>query len=127
MCGPKRAENDGLCLFPGPVSDWSLLACAWQPSRDLLDEHGVVRPEIVWSALDCPGFYAAAGEALVPVLLGELTAQLRQPIRGDQELVVYCWPMGREGRKFFGGVAIANQNGQILACSKSVWIVLAKE
>lgn len=125
VCGPARAGKDGLCLFPGPVDDWNLLACAWRPAPDLLDEQGMVRPEIVWSALDCPGFFAAAGESLVPVLLGELTAQLRAPIPGDQELVIYCWPLGREGRKLFGGVAIANQGGVVLACSRSVWIELA--
>lgn len=125
VCGPGRPDNDGLCLFPGPVDDWRLLACTWRPSSDLLDELGMIRPEIIWSALDCPGFYAAAGEALVPVLLGELTAQLRAPIPGDQELVVYCWPLGKEGRKLFGGVAIANQQGNVLASASSVWIELA--
>ncbi len=123
VCGPQRPGHDGLCLFPGPVDDWTLLACPWRPAADLLDESGNVRPEIVWSALDCPGFYAATGDTLVPVLLGELTAELRAPVPGDKPLVVFCWPLGREGRKLCGGVAIANQDGEVLACSRSIWIV----
>jgi len=124
VCGPQRPGHDGLCLFPGPVDDWTLLACPWRPTADLLDGSGNVRPEIVWSALDCPGFYAATGDTLVPVLLGELTADLRAPVPGDKPLVVFCWPLGREGRKLYGGVAIANQDGEVLACSRSIWIVL---
>jgi len=124
VCGTSRPGHDGLCLFPGPVDDWSLLACPWQPAADLLDDRGNVRPEIVWAALDCPGFFGATGDTLVPVLLGELTAELRAPIPGDKPLVVYSWPLGGEGRKLYGGVAIANQDGAVLACSRSTWITL---
>jgi hypothetical protein len=124
VCGPTRSGHDGLCLFPGPVDNWDLLACTWQPAADLLDDEGNVRPEIVWAALDCPGFYAAAGEALVPVLLGELTAELRASVSGDKPLVVFSWPLGGEGRKLYGGTAIANQDGKILAYSRSTWIAL---
>jgi hypothetical protein len=124
VCGPGRSGHDGLCLYPGPVDDWGLLACVWQPAPDLLDEKANVRPEIVWSALDCPGYYAATGEALVPVLLGELTADLLGPVPGNKPLVVFAWPLGVEGRKLYGGVAIANEEGEILACSRSTWIAL---
>ncbi len=124
VCGTSRPGHDGLCLFPGPVNDWSILACPWQPAADLLDDRGNVRPEIVWSALDCPGFFGAAGDTLVPVLLGELSADLREPIPGDEPLVVFSWPLGSEGRKLYGGVAIANQAGEVLACSRSIWITL---
>lgn len=124
VCGPGRPDHDGLCLYPGPVDDWSLLACPWQPAADLLNDARNVRPEIIWSALDCPGFYAAAGEALAPVLLGELTVELRAPVSGSRPLVVFSWPLGGEGRKLYGGVAIANQDGEILACSRSTWILL---
>jgi hypothetical protein len=124
VCGPGRPHRDGLCLYPGPVSDWSLVACPWEPSPDLLDEDGTVREEIVWAALDCPGFYGAAGADLVPGLLGELVAELRAPVPGDQPLVVYAWPIGKEGRKYYGGVAIADESGAILACSHTTWIQL---
>jgi hypothetical protein len=124
VCGPPREKNDGLCLFPGPVRDWNLLACPWYPAADTLDESGNVRPEIVWSALDCPGFFAAVGETLVPTLLGELSAELRAPVPGNDPLVVFSWPLGKEGRKLYGGVAIATQSGAVLACSHTTWIVL---
>lgn len=124
VCGPSRPQKDGLALFPGPVDDWSLLACPWEPAADLLDESGNVRPEIVWAALDCPGCFGAVGPQMVPVLLGELVAELRAPVPGDETLVVFAWPLGRDGRKIYGGVAVANQAGAILACSRTTWIAL---
>jgi hypothetical protein len=124
VCGPGRPHKDGLALFPGPVDDWSLLACPWEPAADLLDESGNVRPEIVWAALDCPGCFGAIGQEMVPVLLGELVADLRAPVPGDETLVVFAWPIGRDGRKIYGGAAVADQSGEVLACSRSTWIAL---
>jgi hypothetical protein len=124
VCGPAREGNDGLSLHPGPVEDWNLLACAWRPAADLLDNNGMVLPEYVWSALDCPGFFAAVGKDLSPTLLGELIADIRHPVPGGEALVVYSWPMGKDGRKLWGGVAIADQSGKVLACSKTTWIAL---
>lgn len=122
VCGPER-RDDGLCLFPGPVDDWSLLACVWRPRAEMFD-NGVIRPEIIWSALDCPGYFAAAGGEPIVTLLGELSASISEPIVSDEPLIVYSWPVGREGRKLFGGAAIASQSGTVLAASRSTWIEL---
>ena len=65
------------------LGNWDLLACGWQPGADLLDDNGRVRPEIVWSALDCPGYFAAGGEALPATLLGELSLDIMAPVPGD--------------------------------------------
>ena len=124
VCGPNRKAKDGLELFNGPVEGWDLLASTWTPAEDLLDDRGRVRPEIVWAALDCPGYFAAVGSELRLALLGELYAELRVPLPGGQPLVVYSWPISAEGRKLFAGAAIADAEGNVLACSRSTWIVL---
>lgn len=124
VCGPNRQGHDGLELFTGPVRDWTLLASTWTPAADLLDESGNVRAEVVWAALDCPGYFAAVGSDLRMALLGELYAELRTPVPGGQDLVVYSWPISEEGRKLFAGTAVANAQGEVLACSRSTWIVL---
>ena len=124
VCGTERPKGDGLCLFPGPVDDWNLLACSWEPAADTLDDAGSVRPEIVWSALDCPGYFAAFGAEKPVTLLGELTADLLQDVPGEQPLVVYAWPLGREGRKAWAGTAIADAAGEVFAVSLSLWIIL---
>lgn len=123
VCGPDRPGADGLELFTGPVEDWRLLASPWRPAADLLDDDGNVRPEFVWAALDCPGYFAAIGSDLRMALLGELYAELREPVPGNETLVVYSWPIGQDGRKLYAGSAVATGGGQVLACSRSTWIV----
>lgn len=127
VCGPDRPGRDGLELFTGPVGDWSLLACTWRPAADLLDDSGHVRPEFVWAALDCPGYFAAIGSDLRLALLGELYADLRYPVPGGEPLVVFSWPIGEDGRKLYAGAALATGDGKVLACSRSIWILPRKQ
>ena len=124
VCGTERTVDDGLCLYPGPVDDWSLLACTWRPNASLLNDTGDIREEYIWSALDCPGYFAAAGENLRITLLGELKGKLLKSVPGNQELIVFSWPIGESGRKLYGGVAIANGQGEVLAYSHTTWIEL---
>jgi hypothetical protein len=124
VCGPEREHRDGLELFTGPVpARDSLWACLWHPAADLLDSEGNIRPEILWSALDCPGYFAAMDGTLRPAVLGELTGELRAVVPGTGPLVVYAWRIGEDGRKFYSGTAIA-RGGEIMACAKSTWIEL---
>ena len=124
VCGPDRPADDGLGLYPGPVNDNTLLACTWEPRDDMLDDAGNVKPEIIWAALDCPGYFAAMEGELRPALLGELLGEIRGDIPGSAPLIVYSWPLGQDGRKYYGGTAIANTDGEVLACSHSTWIEL---
>jgi hypothetical protein len=124
VCGPGRPSHDGLELYAGPVDDWNLLACPWKPSPDLLDARGTVRSEIVWSALDCPGYFACLGHEPRPAVLGELHAELLEPVPGDRDLVVYAWPLGEAGRKRYAGTALALPDGSVLAKARSTWILL---
>ena len=124
VCGPGREAHDGLEIFPGSAGPGKLLACRWQAAADLLDDAGNIRHEILWSALDCPGYFAAMEGQLRPALLGELTAEIYREVSGEQPLVVYAWPLGSEGRKFYGGTAIATAEGEVVAASHSTWIEL---
>jgi hypothetical protein len=124
VCGPGRPHHDGLELFPGPVDDWSLLACVWRPSENLLDDDGNVPANILWAALDCPGAFAAMGGKELSAVLGQLDAEIAGVVAGGEPLIVYAWPLGSEGRKHFAGTAVARASGQVVASSRSVWIEL---
>ena len=124
VCGPGREAHDGLELFTGPAGGWELLASPWQPAADTLDEAGQVRAEILWAALDCPGYFAVMGEHPRPAVLGELTAELLAPVPGDAELIVYGWPLGNKGRKHWSGTAVATVGGEVLAKARATWIEL---
>lgn len=124
VCGPGRPAADGLELYAGPVDDWSLLASPWLPAADMLDADGNARPEIIWAALDCPGYFACMGAAPRPAVLGELHAERLGPVPGSAPLVVFAWPLGEDGRKRFAGTAVATAGGEILARARSTWILL---
>ncbi|MEY4786053.1 MAG: hypothetical protein RIR41_3988, partial [Pseudomonadota bacterium] len=62
VCGPARAEGDGLRIFPDWLKDpagienpngFRIVAAPWQPTPDLADASGRVAPEFLWAALDC--------------------------------------------------------------------------
>ncbi len=126
VCGPERSADDGMHLFAGPVAGSEVYACPWSPLTDQLDHNGEVKAEFVWAALDCPGYFAAFGAEPRMALLGELTADLRVPLNGDEEHVVFAWSMGQEGRKRFSGTAIANAAGDVAAVARATWIELKK-
>ena len=43
VCGPRRAEGDGLQIFPGPFGDGQTVAWRWVPSPTTADDQGSVR------------------------------------------------------------------------------------
>jgi hypothetical protein len=124
VCGPGRPGQDGLGLYAGPTADDTVFASPWRPASDLLDAAGQVRPEICWAALDCPGYFACMGNDIRPAVLGELRADLSQPVPGDRPLVVYAWSLGGEGRKLYAGSAVAESGGRVLARARATWILL---
>ena len=76
VCGPQRAEGDGLRIFPGRTADDAVFAAPWVPHASLDDGSGRVAPEFLWAALDCAGAFAVMPEAMQPIILGELCARL---------------------------------------------------
>ncbi|MBA2467567.1 MAG: hypothetical protein H0V46_08195, partial [Sphingomonas sp.] len=73
VCGPDRRPGDGLAIYPGDVA--GQVAATWTPGADLAFPDGNVRPEFLWAALDCPGYFADEKTAGL-ALLGRMTARL---------------------------------------------------
>ncbi|HBO14816.1 MAG TPA: hypothetical protein DD440_00630 [Porticoccaceae bacterium] len=126
VCGPRRIAGDGLCVFTGPVAGTDLVACDWVAHANFVDDQGHVREEFIWSALDCPSFFALnipakSGKVL---LLGKMSASIDHPVPSSDALVVYGWKTHSEGRKYSCGAAIANQDGVVLARAEHLWIEL---
>ena len=66
VCGPDRAPGDGLRLFAGPLLRQharGVFAVPWRPDASLAAADGLVAPEFVWSALDCPTGYVSQYDA----------------------------------------------------------------
>jgi hypothetical protein len=128
VCGPARGVGDGLRIFPDWLKDpagvenpnlFPIVAAPWQPTPDLADTSGLVAPEFIWAALDCPGAFAIEAE---PILLGRISARILARPRADETLVVVAWRKGLDRRKHFAGSALFNEPGDLLAFSEQTWI-----
>ncbi len=122
-CGPARKEGEGLRIFTGPVPDRDLVAGPWEPGDWVADQEGMVRPEFVWAALDCPGAWALHGGTVgPPLILGRLAVRLIRPVASGHRYVVMAWPIKREGRKGFAGSAVLSATGEMCAVAHATWI-----
>jgi hypothetical protein len=125
VCGPKRAEGEGLRIFPGPISGCDVVAAPWTPDASLAGEDGTVRPEFVWAALDCPGFFGLFKEpSQHPAVLGRLAAKLIAPVQPGERCVITGWRPGADGRKLYSGTALFSDDGELRGVAQATWIRL---
>ena len=124
VCGPDRDSGDGMRIFPGALHDGPRrVAATWTPDATVADENGVVRPEFLWAALDCPGYFAAEDAAGL-ALLGKMSAVIHRPVHAGEPLVVTGWPIETHGRKHRVGSALHDENGELVAAATATWITL---
>lgn len=130
VCGPDRAQGDGMRIFPAPIeAEVPLVAWPWVPDASLVGGDDRVEPTTLWAALDCPsGLVWMAGMAEPePAVLGKLAVRIdRRPSRGER-LVVAGWQIGREGRRQLSGSVIWSSEGEVLARAAATWVTLTAE
>ena len=136
VCGPGRAQGDGLRIFVGPLAarhseQPEVVASPWTPSLDLAGENGRVGCEFVWAALDCPSGFACQGRELgtsgqEPILLGRMAAQIKQCPKLGETCVIVAWPTGRDGRKLFANSALLAHDGKLLAIAQATWLIVGR-
>jgi hypothetical protein len=129
VCGPGREPDDGLRIFPGPITGTDRVAAPWTPDPSLAGDDGAVRPEFLWAALDCTGGFAVWPDLdHVAIVLGELVARLEEPAaRPGDPCIVLGWPLGREGRKRYAGSAVFTASGRLLGRARATWIEVPRE
>jgi len=121
VCGPLRSRGDGLRLFAGPVSGQDFVATAWLPDASLSHGDGKVAPEFIAAALDCPGFQALR-TGMKPWLLGEYTCRIDRRVHVDEPCVIVGWKIDVKGRRSIVGTALYDEDGELCALAKGVWI-----
>jgi hypothetical protein len=127
-CGNEREEGDGLRVFPGQIegAESGVMACTWTPHASFGGADGTVAAEVVWAALDCPGFFAwVQKDGRHGALLGTMTGEIITPPVVGQEYVILAWPIVREGRKEIAGVALFDAEGRLMGRGHQVWITMA--
>ena len=123
VCGLDRGPGDGLCIFPGHMGATTTVAATWEPDVTVADPDGMVPPEIVWSALDCPSGFPYI-EATGEVVLGRYGVRRMTPIRRDERYIVVGWRTGQDGRKLHSCSALYTEAGTLCAVAKATWITL---
>ena len=123
VCGPARDYPDGLCIFAGPVDGFEGVADVWTPDVGLAADDGLVAPEFIWAALDCPGAYAV-GMTEGPVVLARMSVSLIKRPQPGEPLIVTGWKTFEDGRKHGAGTALYTRDGELLAHSEQLWIRL---
>jgi hypothetical protein len=138
VCG--RARDDGFHVFAGPLADDDLsdppdgavaddlsgspaiadplvdaVASPWTPPAWAADADGAVRPEFVWAALDCPGYFALHGRDGTVAYLVRQQVEILTPPRAGETYVAVGRPLERSGRKGLAATAILDAGGAVLA------------
>lgn len=127
VCGPQRAEGDGLRIFAGPTPNGQIVASPWAPHDSLFDKNGELSTEFYWAALDCPGAYAVHESKESMKVLGRLTTKIEKVITKGERLIVTGWDLGSDGRKFYSGTAIYEEDGTLKAFAQAIWIEINKK
>jgi hypothetical protein len=124
VCGPKRAPGDGLRIFAGRLEPDEPVAAPFVPDASLATPDGRVRREMLWAALDCPGYFGAM-TTNDPALLGTIGGEILRDVGVGERLLVMGWSLGAEGRKRYAGTALFDANGELIGRSRQTWIVVS--
>jgi hypothetical protein len=121
VCG--LARDDGFHVFAGEVPGRNVTASPWQPPHWAAGDDGVVRPEFVWAALDCPATFAPLlGGAVDVAFLARFGVRIDAPVVAGAEHVIIGWPVAVDGRKQHAGSAVFSADGALLAAARALLI-----
>ncbi len=121
-CGVDRGVDDGLRIFTGPVAQREMVATPWTPSAAWTGADGLIAPEFIWAALDCPTYWAHT--KIKRALLARLALDISERPRVGEQLILAAWPLSADGRKHASRGALYRANGQVLARAEALWIEL---
>lgn len=117
VCSPHRA--DGLGVTPGLLEgDEDRLGAVFRAPRTV----GAVPDELVWAALDCPSYPAAAYRESRVALLGTIAVDILRPVHGGELLAVVGWTIARGARSTVTGSALVDAAGDVVAAAQSTWV-----
>jgi hypothetical protein len=120
VCGRTREDTFG--VFAGAVAGRDIVASPWTPPEWAADGGGVVRPEFIWAALDCPTYFALYPDSYPLSFLARMSVRIDGPVRAGEEQIVIAWPVEKDGRKHHAGSAVLSADGETLAVARALLI-----
>lgn len=92
---------------------------------------GLLSSAMGGSAEVTTGFAAIAAEHFgmkgnEPILLGRMTAEIRNAPKPGDRCVLVAWPTGRDGRKLFAKSALLS-GGEVLATAQATWLLVDRQ
>lgn len=126
VCGAARKDCDGMHVFAGPLDpqtkdEIGVVASHWTPALKHCDKNGMVFPQMIWAALDCPGFFAGYPKGKL-ALLAQFTCEIIKPLNGKDRATIVGWPINIDGRKSKVGTALYDQSGDLVAKTEGLWV-----
>jgi hypothetical protein len=125
VCGPARADGDGLKLCTGPLGEShaaaALFAAPWIPDASLSGTRRAVRPEFMAAALDCPGYFAVSADAKLR-LVGSMSLAILREVEVGERCVVLAWHLDGAGRRLRAATALYNEAGRCCAWAVASWL-----
>lgn len=120
ICSPSRADGLGVVFGTSPrVPD--VLVAPLRPAPAFVTD-GMLRPEAIWGAMDCPSFPADLLRTRTLAVTGQLTAHLEREVSAAERLVVVGWRTGRGGRSHRAATAVLDEAGEVVASAETVWV-----
>ncbi len=137
VCGPGRAEGDGLRILAGPLQTAATAAAIpyashWLPDGSLAAADGLVAEEFIWACLDCPTGHAVLGgnfgegDSDESVLLGRMATRVMERPRPGEACVITALQGARSGRKLLADSALYGAAGNLLAFARATWITVPR-
>ena len=124
VCGSRR--HDGLGIHFGPLrGHGGVNAAVFLPDGTVPNRSGIVAPDMIWAALDCPSYTPALWDPERPSLLARLAVERLDCVEIGEPVIALGWHIASDGRKHHTASALLDRDGRVLARARALWITLA--
>ena len=101
-----------------------MTAAVFIPDATVPNRDGVVAPDMVWAALDCPSYTPPLWDWHRPSLLARLAVERLDCVEVGEPVIATGWHLASEGRKHHTASALLSPDGDVLARASALWITL---
>ncbi|MEA2317146.1 MAG: hypothetical protein QOD44_1335 [Solirubrobacteraceae bacterium] len=121
----EAREAARLGIHFGPLAGHpGVTASVFLPDATVPNRDGVVAPDMVWAALDCPSYTPPLWDWDSPSLLARLAVERLDCVTVGEPVVAVGWHLGSVGRKHDTASALLAADGRVLARARALWITL---